>query len=264
MDATTVPEQDAAAMRQDIDTTRSAMADKLEALEDKVMNTVQNAQDTVKDSLQSAKDTVASVKQTFDLKHQVEQRPWTMVGGCFLAGLAVGHLLPRRRPQSSMPPSGPAAIWQPCRRAACPSELPRLQAEPPRQSSVLEPFQEEISKVKAIAIDFVVGLIRDSIKESVPQMASKIDDLMNGITTKLRGSAHLAAETMPLPNPHDPNPRRIANHDLAIEPWPHVRHHCVSTILSSCWGGSCWPRRPFIGRRKSSSHWRWRFCWPSS
>ena len=178
-----LPEQDSAAMRQEIDTTRSAMADKLEALEDKVMNTVQSAQDTVKDSLQSAKDTVASVKQTFDLKHQIEQRPWTMVGGCFLAGLAVGHLMPRGRPQSSMPLSGPPQNGN----YAANGPAPRMQAEAPIQPGVLEPFQEEIDKVKAIAIGFVMGLVRDSIKESVPQMASKIDDLMNGITTKLGG-----------------------------------------------------------------------------
>ena len=122
-----LPEQDSAEMRQEIDATRSAMANKLEALEDKVMHTVQSAKDTVKDSLQSAKDTVASVKQTFDLKHQVEQRPWTMVGGCFLAGLAVGHLMPRGRPQSSVPPSGPAQM------ATMPRRSPRYAACRPRR-----------------------------------------------------------------------------------------------------------------------------------
>jgi len=81
-----LPEQGSAEMRHDIDNTRSALADKLEALEDKMIDTVQSAQDTVKESIQSAKDTVASVKRTFDIKHQVDQRPWTIVGGCFLAG----------------------------------------------------------------------------------------------------------------------------------------------------------------------------------
>jgi ElaB/YqjD/DUF883 family membrane-anchored ribosome-binding protein len=171
-----LPEQNAAEMRHDINTTRSAMADKLETLENKMLDSVQSAHDTVKDSLQSAKDTVASVKRTFDLKHQVEQRPWTMVGGCFLAGLVVGHLFPRDRPKSyvenvSITPAAP---------------MPR-QAEPPSRPGVLEPFQQEIDKVKEIAIGYVMGLVRDSIKESVPQLASKIDDLMNGLTTKLGG-----------------------------------------------------------------------------
>jgi len=166
-----LPEQDSAEMRQDIDATRSAMADKLEALEDKVMDTVQSAKDTVKDSLQSARDTVASVKRTFDLKHQIKQRPWTMVGGSILAGLVVGHLIPSGRPQSARPSVAP----------------PRMQADLMNQPGLLEPFQEEIDKVKGIAIGYVMGLVRDSIKESAPQMGSKFDELMNGITTKLGG-----------------------------------------------------------------------------
>src|SRR4029077_13252856 len=85
-------EQDTDEMRQEIDCTRSAMADKLEALEDRVMGTVQSAQETVQDSIQMAKDTVATVKRSFDVKYQVEQHPWAMVGGCFFVGLALGGL----------------------------------------------------------------------------------------------------------------------------------------------------------------------------
>ena len=39
-----------------------------------------------------------SVKRTFDLRHQVEERPWTMVGGSFLAGLAISLVIPKGRP----------------------------------------------------------------------------------------------------------------------------------------------------------------------
>jgi ElaB/YqjD/DUF883 family membrane-anchored ribosome-binding protein len=170
-------EQDSADMRQDIDTTRTAMADKLEALEDRMMGAARSAQATVEDSIQSAKDAVASVKRTFDIKHQVEQRPWTMFGGSVLAGLAVGLLIPKG-PSRPAKDNGQAAALVP---------VPRLQAEPLPPPSVLEPFREEIDKVKGIAIGYVMGLVRDSVKESAPQMASQIDDLMNGLTTKLGG-----------------------------------------------------------------------------
>ena len=178
-----LPEQDSIEMRHEIDSTRSAMADKLEALEDRMINTVQIAQDTVKDSIQSAKDTVASVKQTFDLKHQVEQRPWTMVGGCFLAGLVLGHLMPGGRPPSSKSSSTPVVNGN----YGTAGPAPQLLAAPPSPPGILEPFREEIDKVKGIAIGYVMGLVRDSIKESAPHLAPKIDDLMDGITTKLVG-----------------------------------------------------------------------------
>src|SRR5580704_9280687 len=87
-----VPEQTSAEMREEIDCTRSDLADKLGALEDRVMGTVQSAQETVEDSIQIAKDTVASVKRTFDIKHHVEQYPWAWVGGCFIGGLALGAM----------------------------------------------------------------------------------------------------------------------------------------------------------------------------
>lgn len=175
-----LPEQDSTEMRHDIDTTRAAMADKLEALEDKMMGAAQSAQATVENSIQSAKDVVASVKRTFDIKHQIEQRPWTIVGGSFLAGLAVSLLIPKGRPRSSM-----TSVTNGSDAAVAPT--PPLQAEPRSESGVFEPFQEEIDKVKGIAIGYVMGLVRDSIKESVPQMASNIDEVMNGITTKLGG-----------------------------------------------------------------------------
>ena len=183
------PEQDSAELRKEIECTRSAMAAKLEALENKVIGTVQSAQETVEVSIQSAKDTVASVKRTFNLKYQVEQRPWTLVGGCFLAGLALGALIPARRRPSFRNQYGPAenGYFAPA------APVPPLQIEPNRPS-ILDPFQKEIDKVKGVAIGFVMGLVRDSIKESVPQLAAQIDDLMNGITTKIGGEIAAASE----------------------------------------------------------------------
>jgi ElaB/YqjD/DUF883 family membrane-anchored ribosome-binding protein len=205
-------EQDTDEMRQEIDCTRSAMADKLEALENRVMGTVQNAQETVEDSIQMARDTVATVKRNFDIKYQVERHPWAMVGGCFLAGLALGGLFLRGRRSSRQAPNRRAGDETPL---TLPSPLrgegrvrgagsPRFFAEqrsndsvdtaapPPRLHSMAANrpgffgrFQEEIDKVKGMAIGYVMGLARDSIKDAVPQLASQIDDVMNSVTTKL-------------------------------------------------------------------------------
>ena len=191
-------EQDTDEMRQEIDCTRSAMTDKLEALEDRVMGTVQSAQETVEDSIQLTKDTVATVKRNFDIKYQVEQHPWAMVGGCFVVGLALGGLFRRVRHPSRQAPNPPAGNVTPL------AESPRLFAEqsnrdsfvtaapPPRPHSMAAngsgffgQFQEEIDKVKGIAIGYVMGLARDSIKDAVPQLAAQIDDVMNSVTTKL-------------------------------------------------------------------------------
>ncbi len=191
-------EQNTDEMRQEIDCTRSAMADKIDALEDRVMGTVQSAQETVEDSIQMAKDTVATVKRNFDLKYQIEQRPWLMVGGCVLAGLALESLFLRIRRRSRQAPNRLVGNEMPL------AVSPHLVAEqrgngssdtaapPPRFDSTsanrpgfFDRFHEEIDKVKGMAIGYVMGLVRDSIKHALPQLASQIDDVMNSVTTKL-------------------------------------------------------------------------------
>src|SRR5687767_8119381 len=94
------PEQ----IQQDIEVTRGSITQKLEALEEKVTSTVQNAKETVEETItnvtSSVQDTVDNVKRTFDLRHQVEQHPWAMVGGSVVVGLALGSLLEGRRTSS--------------------------------------------------------------------------------------------------------------------------------------------------------------------
>ena len=191
-------EQDTDEMRQDIDCTRSDMADKLEALEDRVMGTVQSAHETVDDSIQMARDTVATVKRNFDIKYQVEQHPWAVVGGCFFVGLALGGLYLGVRRRSRRAPNWPAAdetrlVGSPYLHAEQPSNGRIAAAAPPPQPysmSANRPgffgrFDEEIDKVKGMAVGYVMGLVRDSIKDAVPQLASQIDDVMNSATTKM-------------------------------------------------------------------------------
>jgi ElaB/YqjD/DUF883 family membrane-anchored ribosome-binding protein len=184
--------------RQEIDSTRSALTDKLEALEEKVMGTVQSAQETVEDSVQIAKDAVATVKRTFDIKHQVEQRPWVMVGGCFVGGVALGCLFQSVWGPSRQTSKRQATNETPLSRfLPSPADLrgngsfaavvPPLAPVAPSRPGLLDSFREEIDKVKGIGIGYVMGLIRDSLKESVPQLASNIDDVMKSVTAKLGG-----------------------------------------------------------------------------
>lgn len=200
MDAVLEPaEQRTEEMRDEIDSTRSGLADKLDALENRVMGTVQSAQETVEDSIKIAKDTVASVKRTFDIKHHVEQHPWAIVGGCFLAGLALGAWFQTgRRPRRSQDRRAvretafAASSILPAKQRgngnfAAPAPMLQIQSPPPSGTGLLDLFHDEIAKVKGMAIGYVMGLTRDAIKDAVPQWAPQIDDMMNSVTTKLGG-----------------------------------------------------------------------------
>jgi ElaB/YqjD/DUF883 family membrane-anchored ribosome-binding protein len=201
MDAThELAEQRSDEMRQEIDCTRSALAEKMEALEHSVMGTVQNAQETVDDSIQMARDTVATVRRTFDIKHHVEQYPWVAVGGSCVAGLALGALFqrfwrPSRPTLRRLAGSQPALSVNSPRRAelrvnsdpVSTAAPPWSAPAPPSRPGFFDRFQEEIDQVKGMAIGYVLGLARDQLKDSVPQLASQINDVMNSITTKLGG-----------------------------------------------------------------------------
>jgi ElaB/YqjD/DUF883 family membrane-anchored ribosome-binding protein len=188
-------EQSSEKMREEIDCTRSDLADKLEALEDRVKGTVQSAEETVADSIQI----VATVKRTFDIKHHVEQYPWTMVGGCFLAGLALGalfrtHRRPRQTPDrlGGEAPAFPASPALPAAQRgngsfAAAAPLSAYQSPPPSRPGLFDLFHDEIAKVQGIAIGYVLGLARDAVKDAVPQWAPQIDGVMNRVTTKLAG-----------------------------------------------------------------------------
>ena len=104
--------------------TRSALTDKLEALEHQVTDTVTGAaetvekvrqtvqetvsgaketvanmqhafQDTVDSVKESVRETAESVSETLDLRKQVQKHPWTMMAGATAVGFGVGVLVSR-------------------------------------------------------------------------------------------------------------------------------------------------------------------------
>jgi len=121
-------QQNIADTRHDIEETRASMNEKLELLEERVRDTLEETKtavddivenvkgtvevtvDAVKETVDGAKstvenivenvkdtmdDTVTKVKRSFDLRYQVEQHPWLMLGGSVIAGSVLASLLHR-------------------------------------------------------------------------------------------------------------------------------------------------------------------------
>lgn len=102
-------------IQQDLDDTRSALADKLNKLEEKISGTVSQVTETVAEVTETASETVEAVKETvqgtvetvketvegtvesvrhtFDIQSHVENHPWLVVGGAVLAGFVAGKLI---------------------------------------------------------------------------------------------------------------------------------------------------------------------------
>jgi ElaB/YqjD/DUF883 family membrane-anchored ribosome-binding protein len=193
-------DQEPDVIRQQIEETRSSLTDKLETLENQVRGTVEGAKATVQETIASVKsgvqDTVASVKRTFDLTCQVRQHPWGMIAGSVLAGFVTGTLLHRRPTHHGG--WGTIAPSRPGQDGAARSEAPRSSGTnlggalaPPETPSLLgrlyQQFEGEIEQVKEVAIGAAMGLVRDLVKQSLPQLAPHIEQVMNSATTKMGG-----------------------------------------------------------------------------
>jgi hypothetical protein len=204
-------------IREQIEETRSALTEKLETLEGQVRETVQSAKETVEGTLSNVKstvqETVASVKQTFDLRYQVDQHPWAILGGSFLTAFVLGNYLEGRRQQERLRSvrtyayPGSDLVRAPAVHESLAG--PRLDgngaATAPSSAVAAEPsapglfrrllhtFDDEIERVKEVAIGAAMGMLRDLAKQSLPKLAPQIDEVMDSATAKLGGQ--------PMPGP---------------------------------------------------------------
>jgi len=214
-------------IRDQMQETRMALTDKLEALEKRVVSTVQDTTSTVaetvstvkkavedtvgtvKDTVQNTVDTVSgtmqqtvsTVKETFDLPRQVDRHPWLMLAGSVAAGFVAGQLLPSasagsrkaEQPRGFVPSSSrfPESL---ARNTA--AEAPGHNGAKAKEAGeeenwlggMLEPFREEIEKLEGLGIAAVVGVMRDLVTQSVKgEIGERLGEWMNGLTEKLGG-----------------------------------------------------------------------------
>lgn len=192
-------------IKQDIDATRDSMTDKMEQIEARVKGTVEDIKGSVE-------DTVENVKQAFDLRQQVDQRPWTMLGASVLAGYVLGSLggdsprsiesLPyyarpngaasshseyqsvgysERKPDqnasymSSPPASYPASPSSP---SSYPTSYPSAQrrSEPGFMTGIMDQFGGELETLKDAAIVTVGNMLRDMLKKNLPEFAEEFEN----------------------------------------------------------------------------------------
>jgi ElaB/YqjD/DUF883 family membrane-anchored ribosome-binding protein len=171
-------------LHHEIDETRANLASKLETLEEKVTETVrstaENVEETIENVTSSVQETVTQVKRTFDLEHQMQERPWVLIGGAALGGFLVGSYFARR------PQYGP---WQaPPGRAAAAYTAGRPEAARPGfMEGLMNQFGDELGMVKELAIGYLAGVARDLIKEAAPNLGQQVQEIMDSATTKLGG-----------------------------------------------------------------------------
>jgi hypothetical protein len=135
-------------IRQDIESTRAALDEKLDSLESKA-------------------------RQTFDLKHQVSERPWMMLGAAVATGYVLGSLGSDDHHTDARPYADTYSQATPQHYAS--ATRPAPQHEQPKADGFLAQFDDEIEMLKTAAIATLTGFLRDSIREYVPALGRQLD-----------------------------------------------------------------------------------------
>jgi hypothetical protein len=196
-------------IKQQMGQTRAALTEKLDTLETKVFIAVGTTTDTVTQTVhevgatvrETAQDvratmheTLASLRDAFDVTHQVKEHPWLMMGGSVLAGYVGGVVLDNlERGQLPSLPSLPVAAERMLPRDAEVRE--RIESRPPAQrtgssffQALVKSFAPELDKLKRTAVSMALGLVRDKINESVPpEVREHVSEVMDRVTVKLGG-----------------------------------------------------------------------------
>lgn len=132
-------------IRQDIESTRASLDEKLDTLETKA-------------------------RQTFDLKHQVAEHPWMTLGAAVAAGYVLG----------SMGGEDDTQRWHGQPVTTTDYTRPTTQTTTSRYGqsggdNFLSQFDDEINMLKTAAISTLTGFLRDTVRAYVPAMGQQLD-----------------------------------------------------------------------------------------
>jgi len=205
-------------IRQQMEETRSQLAEKLEALENQVSDTVQTttaavaetvenvketvekASETVENVTETVKETVESVGETFNLWTQAERYPWLVFGGSVLVGFLGAQLLggsARRTREEEESQARTAPSWSPAQEAQSRRENGRHAAEtaappPTRKEQPAKEekswFWDELGQLKGLAIGSLMGVVRDLTKRALPgPIGDRVAEEVDHVTSHLGG-----------------------------------------------------------------------------
>ena len=204
---------------QQMEETRSNLADKLEALENQVSDTVQattsavtetvetvketveNVTETVKETVEKATETVESVGhavgEAFDISVQTERHPWIVFGGSLALGFTVAQLLGSSKKKADQEASDRA--WQsrlPALESTSSKDYGHRPAEPPPSAqTAAEPEEgkkswlwEQVDRLKGLAIGSLMGVVRDMAAKNLPgSLGQRVAEEVDSLTTNLGG-----------------------------------------------------------------------------
>jgi ElaB/YqjD/DUF883 family membrane-anchored ribosome-binding protein len=171
------------AIRQDIAMVRESMTDKIEQIESKVRGTV----DT----------TVEQVNRLFDLRQQVHDRPWAALSVAALVGFAAGSMGGSSSSSHANDASyayGSRTYARPAAYGARPDTAYRAHQSNDMTNKLGDQFGNELRLITAATLAAGVNMLRDTIKQSVPNFDQEYAKVREGEHTQERAVGAPAVE----------------------------------------------------------------------
>lgn len=153
-------------IRQDIESTRAALDEKLDTLETKT-------------------------RQAFDIKYQVGERPWMMIG----AAVATGYVLGSMGGETEQRWHGQPTTTTDYNQHMAMADDRRDNSQSSLRStadSFLSQFDDEIDMLKVAAVNMLTNYLRDTIKEYVPALADQLDKQFSQTDQRRSGTVSTA------------------------------------------------------------------------
>jgi hypothetical protein len=173
-------------IRQDIESTRAALDEKLDTLETKA-------------------------RQAFDLKHQVSERPWMMVGAAVAAGYVLGSLGGSESSGEQRWYGQPATTTDYNQHAMSNYDHNRQASTMSHSTSsdnysssgrskvdsFLSQFDDEIDMLKTAAVATLTNFLRDAVREYVPSLGHQLDQTRSSSQPYAGRDRNLTPSTAP-------------------------------------------------------------------
>jgi len=203
-------ENETEVIKHQMEETRTALTEKLEAVEELVASTVKETTQAVSDTVSTVTDTVEStvntvaasvenvtesVKSAFDLRGYVDEHPWLVLGG----GVAVGYLLGSLLPSGGISSGGKSwdgssASYAP---SSSPTHSPAATSYTSSQqastgggiSSFLHGLQPVIDKLKGLALGTAASVVGEMVVKNLPDnIKSEVTSLIDDTTRRMGGT----------------------------------------------------------------------------
>lgn len=208
--------EDQDVIREQMENTRSALSEKLEALEDRVTTTVKGAsqevtqtvetvtdsvqetvetvKDTVEETLSAVKDGVNVVKSFFDVPLQVDRYPWIAVGGSLALGYFLGEYLLTKKNEGSSARNRRYPATQVSNRVTSSSNGEATTghngtAAAVTEESLVDRLAPELAKLKGLALGALMGTVREMVVNAAGEnLAKPMGEIIDSVTVKIGGT----------------------------------------------------------------------------